>query len=444
MRAHLDHILEGLPCGVLVIASDGQISRANPEALRLMKNCEGVSSLSQLDPNMRELLEWSRGDCEPECKVQNSDGSIRWIGAQRAMLEPEHGAIVILRDVRERKHLEETQAGLRREQALAEMSAVLAHEIRNPLGSLELFAGLLAESELDAERGQWVEHVQAGLRTLAATVNNVLHFHSLPEPERAPVDLGQLLDWARDFFPPLARQARVALSLQNRLLDFVFGRPPPSGAGAAEPGAERVAGHAGRRVDRTGGPETSSGARQSHSWSPTPGRGFPEDLPDFRARLQHAARAVRGWAWRCAARSSSSTGGPSAPQAGRTRRDFHADVPWLVGLARRGEVMNRVLVVDDEAGMRAALEARFLRRGWRVETAANASEGLEKFRRGMHPLIVTDIRMPGRATALRDAGGAGAGAAHRGDSADRVCQRARRGGRDEGRGLRLSGQAGGV
>lgn len=56
----------------------------------------------------------------------------------------------------------------------------------------------------------------------------------------------------------------------------------------------------------------------------------------------------------------------------------------------------KVLVVDDDAGMRAALEARFLRRGWRVETAASAAEALEKFRRGMHSLIVTDIRMPGR------------------------------------------------
>jgi DNA-binding NtrC family response regulator len=57
--------------------------------------------------------------------------------------------------------------------------------------------------------------------------------------------------------------------------------------------------------------------------------------------------------------------------------------------------MNRVLVVDDEAGMRAALEAHFLRRDWRVDTAANAGEALERFRRGLHPLVVTDIRMPG-------------------------------------------------
>jgi len=57
--------------------------------------------------------------------------------------------------------------------------------------------------------------------------------------------------------------------------------------------------------------------------------------------------------------------------------------------------MNRVLVVDDDAGMRAALEARFLRRGWLVDAAHNAADALEKFRRGLHPLIVTDIRMPG-------------------------------------------------
>ena len=57
--------------------------------------------------------------------------------------------------------------------------------------------------------------------------------------------------------------------------------------------------------------------------------------------------------------------------------------------------MNRVLVVDDESGMRAALEAHFLRRDWRVDTAANAGEALEKFRRVKHSLVVTDIRMPG-------------------------------------------------
>ena len=58
--------------------------------------------------------------------------------------------------------------------------------------------------------------------------------------------------------------------------------------------------------------------------------------------------------------------------------------------------MNKVLVVDDDGAMRTALETRFLRRGWSVETAGCAAEALYKFRRAMHSLIVTDIRMPGR------------------------------------------------
>ena len=55
---------------------------------------------------------------------------------------------------------------------------------------------------------------------------------------------------------------------------------------------------------------------------------------------------------------------------------------------------NAVLVVDDEAGMRMALEASFRRNGWEVSTAGGTVEALAKFRRSPFPLVVTDVRMP--------------------------------------------------
>jgi signal transduction histidine kinase len=97
------------------------------------------------------------------------------------------------------------------------MSALLAHEIRNPLGSLDLFAGLLAESDLSEDERNWVGHLQAGLRTLAATVNNVLHFHSQPAPGLAPTDLGRWLRSAHDFLRPLAGRAQVHMDLRQEL-----------------------------------------------------------------------------------------------------------------------------------------------------------------------------------------------------------------------------------
>jgi DNA-binding NtrC family response regulator len=57
--------------------------------------------------------------------------------------------------------------------------------------------------------------------------------------------------------------------------------------------------------------------------------------------------------------------------------------------------VQQVLVVDDDRSMRAALEARFLRLDWQVETAASATEAMSKFRRQKHTLIVSDVRMPG-------------------------------------------------
>jgi two-component system response regulator AtoC len=58
--------------------------------------------------------------------------------------------------------------------------------------------------------------------------------------------------------------------------------------------------------------------------------------------------------------------------------------------------MKRLLIADDDAGMRAALETRFQRRGWLVDMAVNGSEALAKFREGLHSLVITDVRMPGR------------------------------------------------
>ena len=149
----------------------------------------------------------------------------RWIAVRHAWLEGKAdtaSSVFILRDVSAAKQLERDSEHLRRERALVEMSALLAHEIRNPLGSLELFAGLLAESSLEGENRRWIEHVQAGLRTLSSTVNNVLDLHNEPPPERARIDAGELLDWAYDFLLPLAHQAKVEIQVVNGLAGTRF------------------------------------------------------------------------------------------------------------------------------------------------------------------------------------------------------------------------------
>jgi signal transduction histidine kinase len=229
MRRHLDQILDGLPCGVLVLEAGGKISLTNPEARRLLGALGGRGAHS--DPAAPWVRQWAAGalaagESEHRCvrsiaasAAGRDEAEVEWIAARAAALPGADGSssILILRDVSAAKQLEQEREQLRCRQALAEMSALLAHEIRNPLGSLELFCGLLAGEQLEPEARKWVEHMQAGLRLLAATVNNVLHFHNPPSPGRAPTDLGRLLAWLEQFLHPLAQQAGVRLALDQQL-----------------------------------------------------------------------------------------------------------------------------------------------------------------------------------------------------------------------------------
>lgn len=224
IRERLYRILEGLPCGVLVVEGEKSVSILNPEAARLLG--PNLESMDTAPPALIAGIENARQSGEEqEIKLQN--GSLQsgsappcWIAIRHAWLEHNSdkvSSVFILRDTSAAKELESERENLRRQQALVEMSALLAHEIRNPLGSIELFAGLLAEAGLEGESRRWIEHVQAGLRSLSSTVNNVLDLHNDPRPERARIDAGELLSWAYGFLLPLAHQARVELQIINGL-----------------------------------------------------------------------------------------------------------------------------------------------------------------------------------------------------------------------------------
>jgi signal transduction histidine kinase len=84
-----------------------------------------------------------------------------------------------------------------RDERMQMMLAGIAHEVRNPLGGMELFAGLLHE-ELDAagdlavSRG-YVEKIQKELRHLQAVVADFLEYARRQRPVLAPTALEPLL-----------------------------------------------------------------------------------------------------------------------------------------------------------------------------------------------------------------------------------------------------------
>ena len=206
MRQHLALILETLPCGVALLQADGAISLFNPESERIL----GVKRGGPVPAWVGDWL--SDG---PECEHPGGGGAAEWVAIRRVRLGAEKSGdwLVILQDISARKRLEREREQLQRRETLAEISGLLAHEIRNPLGSLELFTGLLAEGPLGPAEHGWVEQIQTGLRSLSATVNNVLHIYSAPPSHAVSTDVGELLEAVAQLLLPLVHRAGVCLSV---------------------------------------------------------------------------------------------------------------------------------------------------------------------------------------------------------------------------------------
>lgn len=224
VRGYLSRVLESLPCGVLVSGRDGRTQIINPEARRLLQMPAQWTpdESAGLPKNFEKLIaEVPQNSffCEQEAPLPGTAGN-RFIGILRANVsEGPEGAgdtIWIVRDITEQKRLASERETARRSRALAEVATVLAHEIRNPLGSMELFTGLLADATAHLpETRQWVTHLQAGLRVLSATVNNVLHFHGEPEAQMLPTELNRVVSETMDFLLPLARQRGQQIAVDN-------------------------------------------------------------------------------------------------------------------------------------------------------------------------------------------------------------------------------------
>ena len=110
--------------------------------------------------------------------------------------------------------MEEMRRDLRaRDERMQEMLSGIAHEVRNPLGGIELFAGILRE-ELPAgdERRPHVERIEREVAYLKEVVAEFLDYARRPPPELGPVDLAPLAGEICDLEAADARRLGVELA----------------------------------------------------------------------------------------------------------------------------------------------------------------------------------------------------------------------------------------
>lgn len=178
MRTHLSGILDSLTTGVLVLDLGGRVTRVNAAAsLLLSRHADALrgQSASELLADLR--LTVSEQPQRHESHVLTiAQRSLETSGGQAS------GQLILIHDVTKMCQLEERLQRQHRLVAMGEMVGRIAHEIRNPLGSIELFASMLRRDLQEQPASlTYAEQISQAVHGLDRLLSNLLIY---TQPER--------------------------------------------------------------------------------------------------------------------------------------------------------------------------------------------------------------------------------------------------------------------
>ncbi len=190
LHHRLHRLVKTLPLPALVYNRKGRIVTFNQKAQSLMTGVDWKKVKWQVN-GLWEYLgwppvpfthwEWEGGrlscwDCSLDSQDQSSSLSIRYLQYEAVSLrgDSEH---------------------IHRLATIGEQTGRLAHDIRNPLASVEWFATLLGREDPPAqERQELAGHLIHAIRSLDGLVSNLLIFSTPLQEQRQRVNLSALLD----------------------------------------------------------------------------------------------------------------------------------------------------------------------------------------------------------------------------------------------------------
>ena len=165
----LEHLLQVMPAGVVVIDGKGIVRQSN----NLAKTLLGEPLEGQL---WRTIIARSfKPQADDGHEVSLYDG--RKVKLSITPLEKEPGQLIVLTDLTETRQLQQRIGHLQKLSSLGKMVASLAHQIRTPLSAAMLYAANLSNNTLNkTSRAKFSHKLVSRLRDLESQVNDMLLF----------------------------------------------------------------------------------------------------------------------------------------------------------------------------------------------------------------------------------------------------------------------------
>jgi len=186
----LEAVLDAVDGGVAVVSSAGELLRTNRAFDRLRLGARG----GPLHPALARAI--GRGRRRPRStalRLELPQGPRDLCVAAVPTGDQNATLVLTVKDVTAIR-LEEQEGGRRRRlEALGRLAAELAHEVRNPLGGVRLFASMLRDDLADRpEQREMAVQILGAVEGLEAAVSGLLELASPPAGHTRELDLAAL------------------------------------------------------------------------------------------------------------------------------------------------------------------------------------------------------------------------------------------------------------
>ena len=108
-----------------------------------------------------------------------------------------------------------------RDQELQVMLRGIAHEVRNPLGGIELFSGILSEEVKDEKSKLAVSKIQKEVTNLKNLTEDFLNFARKPSLQIEEIDFNDFMDEIRLYFAQQIENSGISLNIHSTLKTFM-------------------------------------------------------------------------------------------------------------------------------------------------------------------------------------------------------------------------------
>lgn len=206
----LNHLLEVMPAGVVVLDQTGHIKQANQQAVELL----GAPLEKE---RWREIILRSfKPQADDGHEVSLRDG--RKVKISITPLVEEKGQLIVLTDLTQTRELQSRISHLQRLSSLGKMVASLAHQVRTPLSSAMLYAANLRSLNLKNEMAdRFTTNLQNRLKDLESQVNDMLLFAKSGEQQIvAPLTVTQVLVNSTEVVDALLATKSIHLEIDNK------------------------------------------------------------------------------------------------------------------------------------------------------------------------------------------------------------------------------------